>query len=412
MSSLSESGQAAALPAPDLPAGAQAEIGKTLSIADVTITSELWVREPHAPNIFAETAAMRRLADTMASDPSKTFHVCVDLGLELCQADSCGISLRERTDAGEDIFRWVAIAGRLKQHLHGTTPRYFSPCGICVDTSTPLLMRRPELLYKYLDIGPPLHDVLLIPLTEKGSELEGTIWIVAHNPNRKFDGEDARVMQRLAVFVATALHLANVAQEAKAEAAKQELLFRELDHRVKNTLAMTAGLLLHQLRNVLDPAARAAMESASGRVMTMGRVHQIGARAATGNLAEVIHSVCTDLVGPDPRFALKIAAEPIIAPAHKAAVVALIVNELVTNAVKHAFRGRVAGTVAVSLHRTDAESVTLSVTDDGEPLPGNGQNISSGIGLKLVARLADQLGGALTVDAEPKQFTVVFPLAA
>ena len=355
---------------------------------------------------------MRRLADTMASDPSKTFQVCVDLGLELCQADTCGISLRERTAAGEDIFRWIALTGRLKQHLHGTTPRYFSPCGICVDTSTALLMRRPELFYKYLDVGPPYHDVLLIPLTEKGSQLEGTIWIVAHNPTRKFDGEDARVMQRLAVFTATALHLANVAQEAKAEAAKHELLFRELDHRVKNTLTMTAGLLRHQLGGIVDPAARAAMESASGRVLTMGRVHQIGSRAATGDLAEVIEGVCTDLVGADPRFELKIEAEPIIAPAHKAAVVALIVNELVTNAVKHAFRGRVAGKVAVSLRRTDADSVTLSVTDDGAPLLANGQNGSNGIGLKLVARLADQLGGTLTVDADPKQFTVVFPLLA
>lgn len=89
-------------------------------------------------------------------------------------------------------------------------------------------MRRPELLYKYLDVGLPFQDVLLIPLTEKGGQLEGTIWIVAHNPRRKFDAEDARVMQRLAVFVATALHLAQIAQEAKTEASKQEVLFREL----------------------------------------------------------------------------------------------------------------------------------------------------------------------------------------
>jgi PAS domain S-box-containing protein len=198
------------------------------SVADVTITPQLWVRTPRTSNINAETAAMRRLADTMATDPSKTFQVCVDLALELCDADTCGISLRERTDAGEDIFRWIALAGKLKHHLRGTTPRYFSPCGVAVDGNAPILMKRPELVYKYLDVGPPFHDVLLIPLTEKGGALEGTIWIVAHNPTRKFDGEDARVMQRLAVFVATALRLANMAQEAKAEASKQELLFRRL----------------------------------------------------------------------------------------------------------------------------------------------------------------------------------------
>ena len=152
------------------------------------------------------------------------------------------------------------------------------------------------------------------------------------------------------------------------------------------------------------------MERASGRVLAMGRVHQIGARAADGDLAEVIKSVCSDLVGPDPRFTLNVEAEPVVAPAHKAAVVALIVNELVTNAVKHAFRDRTAGTVGIRLHRTNGQAVTLCVTDDGAPLPGTGQSSSDGIGLNLVARLADQLAGALSVEAEPKRFTVVFPL--
>lgn len=380
-----------------------------LSVADVTITPALWSRPPQPPNFAAETAAMRRLADTLASDPSKVFQVCVDLGLELCHAHSCGISLRERTDAGEDIFRWIAIAGELKHHLHGTTPRYFSPCGICVDSGAPLLMRWPELVYPYLDVGLPLNEVLLIPLTEQGSKLEATIWVVAHNPARKFDGEDARVMQRIAVFTATALHLANAAREARAEASEQKLLFHELDHRVKNTLMMTAGLLRRQLSRTADPAARAAMESASDRVVAMARVHEIGSRAATGDLAEVITVVCTDLVGPDPRFALKIDAEPVIVPAHKAAVVSLIVNELVTNALKHAIPDHEAGAIVISLRMTEGKLVALSVADDGAPLPMNGQNRSGGLGLSLVARLAHQLSGELKVETAPKRFSVVFP---
>jgi len=394
-----------------VPAESSAGSGPPLSVADVTITPELWFRKSHAPNIAAEEAAMRHLAETMANDLSNTFQACVDLTLELCHADTCGISLRELNDAGEDIFRWIAMAGQLRQHLHGTTPRYFSPCGICVDSSAPLLMRRPELVYKYLDVGPPFQDVLLIPLTEQGSSLEGTIWIVAHNPTRKFDGEDARVMQRLAVFTATALHLAKAAEAWKAEASKQELLFRELDHRVMNTLMITAGMLRHQLDDIADPAAREAMERASGRVLAMGRVHQIGAHSAIGDLAEVIKGVCTDLVGPDPRFLLKLEAEPVVAPAHKAAVVALIVNELVTNAVKHAFRDRSVGTVSVSLRQTNGNA-TLCVTDDGAALAASSNGSTDGIGLSLVARLAAQLAGTLSVETEPKRFTVVFPVHA
>ena len=120
-------------------------VGLERSIADITITPELWAREAHSPNIVGESAAMRHLADTMAADPSKTFQACVDLALDLCHADTCGISLRERTDEGEDVFRWIALAGQLKQHLHGTTPRYFPPCGLSVDSNAPLLMRLTRL---------------------------------------------------------------------------------------------------------------------------------------------------------------------------------------------------------------------------------------------------------------------------
>jgi len=168
------------------------------SITDATITPQLWLRAARTPDIKAEKAALLLLADTLATAPSDVFQVCADLVLELWQADTCGISIRERSDNGEDIFRWIAMAGELKHHLHGTTPRHFSPCGLCVDGNEPLLMQRPELAYSCLDVGPPFHDVLLIPLTERNSQLEGTIWIISHNTARKFDSEDARVMQRLA----------------------------------------------------------------------------------------------------------------------------------------------------------------------------------------------------------------------
>jgi two-component sensor histidine kinase len=84
----------------------------------------------------------------------------------------------------------------------------------------------------------------------------------------------------------------------------------------------------------------------------------------------------------------------------------------VTNAVKHGFRDCEAETVALSMRQTDGNSVTLSVTDDGVPLPINSKSNSVEIGLTLISRLADQLGGALTVTATPKRFAVVFSALA
>jgi two-component sensor histidine kinase len=381
-----------------------------ISIADITITPELWARPARPVEVAAETAAIRRLSDTMATDPSQIFQLCVDLALELCGADTSGISLRERTAAGADVFRWIALAGAMRQHLGGTTPRHFSPCGITVDSGMPLLMRRPELVYRYLDVGLPIHDALLIPLGEKGSRLEATIWILAHNPVRKFDGEDARVMQRIAIFTATALQMAQVV-EGRAEATEQKVLFRELDHRVKNTLQMTSSLLRFQLRSVADPAARAAIEAASQRVLAIGRMHQIGVGAAMADLAEVIEGVCAALFGSaDVPFRFELDAEPVAVPAHKAAVLALIVNELVTNALKHGFHDRASGIMTIGLRRTGGDTVALSIGDDGGPLPaGIESGRLDGIGLNLVRRLVDQLAGELRVSAEPKCFTVIFP---
>lgn len=378
------------------------------SVDDVTITSELAIRVPRRPGVEAELAVMRRLADTLETDPSKTFQVCVESALELCGADTCGVSLRERTPDGEDIFRWIALAGQLKEHIHGTTPRFFSPCGICIDHGSPILMRRPELVYKYLDVGPPFHDVLLVPLTEKTEHIEGTIWVIAHNDTRKFDSEDARVMQRIAVFTATALHLAMAAQEAKTEASKLELLLRELDHRVKNTLAMTAGLLRLQLARTDEPTAREAIETASTRVSTIGRVHELATSAAAGNLAEVVRSICNEVARSNPRLEFKIDVETVAAAAQKSAVVALIVGELLTNAVKHGLSNRLAAVVSVDLHRRD-DLVVLTVSDDGQPLPETAKNGSGGLGLELVSRLAKQISGELKVETHPKQFSVIFP---
>jgi hypothetical protein len=176
-----------------------------ISLADTIITDQLAGRPLLCRSELKEAAAMQRMTETMASDPSKMFEVCAALGLSLCCADSCGISLRERTESGEHIFRWVAIAGEMKRHLHGTTPRFFSPCGICVDSAKPVLMKRPELFYKYLDVGTPFHDVLLVPLVAMGQQIEATIWIIAHTPERKFSSHDAYLMDRLAAFIAMAL---------------------------------------------------------------------------------------------------------------------------------------------------------------------------------------------------------------
>jgi two-component sensor histidine kinase len=151
------------------------------------------------------------------------------------------------------------------------------------------------------------------------------------------------------------------------------------------------------------------MEVTGGRVQAMGVVHQICSHAPTGDLAEIVTSVCTNLIKADPRFELKLETEQVIVPVQKATVVALISNELVTNAMKYALRDRKVGRIAVSLRPGDGNSVVLSVSDDGAPSAADVQPHVNGTGLDLIARLAKQLAGELRVESAPKRYSVVFP---
>ncbi len=150
-------------------------------------------------------------------------------------------------------------------------------------------------------------------------------------------------------------------------------------------------------------------------MLAIGQIHRIGAGAARGDLAAVIESVGADLFASAPaRLQLDLDAESVIVPAPQAALVALIVNELATNALKHGLRdGTAAGTVTIGFRRTGATSVALWVADDGVPLPANvGDGQPHGLGLDLVRRLAGQLAGELVVDQPAKRFTINFPVGS
>jgi two-component sensor histidine kinase len=381
-----------------------------LSLADIIITPRLWIGPPRASSFEAEMLAMRRLAATLAQAPAAIFEACADAALGLCRADTAGIQVLETNEYGEAVFRWIAVAGQLKGNLANmTTPRDFSPCGICVDTSGPLLLERPERMFDTLDVGVPFHRALLVPLTERGSGLEGAIWVIAHNTVHEFDSEDARMLQRIAVFTATALHMARVADEARLSAAANQLAFDELDHRVNNTLQTTASILELHLQSIDDPRARAAIVSARDRMLAIGQLHTLGSHGLEDDVAAMVRAICHEMVGAHPACNLAVHADEIVTlPAHKAALATLIVSELVSNAIKYAFPGERHGTVTVDLHRLEENRAELIVSDDGVPLPAIIE--TPGLGLGLVRALAHQLGGELDIDVPAKRFVVTFRL--
>jgi len=174
---------------------------------------------------------------------------------------------------------------------------------------------------------------------------------------------------------------------------KQTVLAHEIDHRVKNNLQMIASLVVMQTRTVKDPETRSSMQAMLARVEALSMAHRrlYQTKDATSfDLADFIRDLVGDLVSAfgDGKLDLHLDLEHQDMPSDKAAPLALIVNELVTNALKHAFAGREGGKLGIRVHKPNGK-LRIEVSDDGQGM--NGAIGSDSFGMRLVTSLARQL---------------------
>jgi PAS domain S-box-containing protein len=184
------------------------------SLTDIDITSELSHRPTRPPDYEAESRALVALAGVMAADPHTILQKLADAARELCQAGSSGISILEENPENS-VFRWHATAGKFRPFLGGTTPRNFSPCGVVLDRNTTQLMADPGRFYPYIaELSPHIVEVLLLPFY-RGDTAVGTIWVIAHSDERKFDAEDKRLLLSLGKFASAAIETLFSIEEGK-----------------------------------------------------------------------------------------------------------------------------------------------------------------------------------------------------
>ena len=244
----------------------------TISLESVITTSRLSQRPARQFDLQKENQAFRKLADFLGSEPETFLDRLVEITAQLCGADTVGISIEETDAAGNRIFRWVAMAGELKHLIGGTTPRDFSPCGVCVDTNGPLLMTGLDRFYPQFREAPrPFVEALLLPWGIQGGPI-GTLWVVAHTDQRKFDMHDVRLMNGLAAFACGSILLRNKIREGERAAAASSMI-TEMAHHINNPL-QAAVLAIYRLKSEaeLHPQARdlvAVLETQVNRVAEM-----------------------------------------------------------------------------------------------------------------------------------------------
>src|SRR5215472_2072283 len=183
-----------------------------VSLDDVLITAELSRRPTRPPDYEAECRALTGLAEAMADSPQTILQRLVETALDLCGADSAGISILEPGGTA-GVFRWHAVAGRFASKVGNYALRERTASGIVLDRDTSLLFSYPERHFDYGTVDPPIVEALLVPFHTEGKPV-GTLWVIAHTPSRKFDTEDQRVLTSLSRFASMAYQVKTAALTA------------------------------------------------------------------------------------------------------------------------------------------------------------------------------------------------------
>ena len=245
------------------------------------------------------------------------------------------------------------------------------------------------------------------PLRTRDGHNLGTLCVIDHEP-RELSGELIAQLELLAAIVMDQLELRLSARSAIAEISaaveqkdaalrRADVLSKEVDHRVMNSLQLVSGLLNLQSRNVENSEARRELLLAAGRVEAIARVHQniyLSDGSETSDCGGYLNRLCENLstvLGEIENVRIGVECVEARLPSERIAPLGLIVNELVTNAAKNG-----ADEIRVTLEQSPEGQFTLAVADNGSGLADGFDPVAvHGLGMKVVCATAKQLGGTL-----------------
>jgi two-component sensor histidine kinase len=206
-------------------------------------------------------------------------------------------------------------------------------------------------------------------------------------------------------------------ERLEASLREKEVVIKEVHHRVKNNMQVISGFLELQSNYIEDPVAIEKLIESQRRVRTMALVHEKlyqSKSLVAINAAEYIKSLIADLMDSysvSTPVDVSVDVDDVNITLDMAIPCGLIINELVTNSLKYAFRGRSEGKISLLLHHQEDHTFSLVVQDDGVGLPPDFETRSAAsLGMQLVGVLVHQLGGEMKSNSDHgTRFTIVFP---
>ncbi|MBR1154024.1 sensor histidine kinase [Bradyrhizobium sp. JYMT SZCCT0428] len=281
-----------------------------------------------------------------------------------------------------------------------------SPAGYAYRTGVPVIsnhleadtrFRTPRLLAAY---GIRRAINVLIEKGGEGKAFFGVLEVDSADPGQ-FDQDDANFLAGFAGLLGIAIERQQADARLQEALKHQALLTREMSHRVKNSLTSVVGLLRVQARSAQSEDVRNALQDASLRVSTIAEVHDHLWRSSHigyVELADFMTELCKKLRGSTGKHTLHCHADPMLLGADHAVPLGLLINELVTNAVKYAYPEG-CGDIEVSAREMNGH-LHVEVSDHGTGLP-EGFDIDqprASLGFKVVTGMVRQLQGHLTLS--------------
>ncbi len=201
-------------------------------------------------------------------------------------------------------------------------------------------------------------------------------------------------------------------EKKKIEQANERIhvLIKEMHHRVKNNLQVVASLLRLQAGTIADERLQHAFDQSQSRVTSMALIHEKlykGDELSMLDVGMYIHELFSELVrlndvSESIGYRTDIDAD-LMLDLHTMVPLGLLLNELITNSLKHAFQGREEGSIHLSLHQANDKEFDLHYTDDGGGIPlEKQQSDGSTLGVSLIESLVEQLNGRMTVEGDIK----------
>jgi GAF domain-containing protein len=252
-------------------------------------------------------------------------------------------------------------------------------------------------------ISSEIHSVLCVPLEVKGNIL-GCICIYSSH-RHQLSPEQMQLVVTFANEAAIAIDNARLYEETRRGLELKSALLRELHHRVKNNLATVASILSLQRRRTRSAEVRHILAESVNRVQGLAATHDLlshedVSEARVDDIARKIVGVANaNLRPPDSHITIEVDPCSIVIPSRAVAILALVLNEMVSNAIEHGMAGMKEGIITISGREEDG-LVIVEVLDTGSKLPLSAsleEDESEGLGLSLIRNLMGDIGGEFTL---------------